>query len=299
MENVRRALPLLFFILLPAAASAQSGFAADNFDLAPGSEDLFSCRSGLIVAGRVEGVLGTGWAWHLLGIDRGDATEWVVEQRMSGFASLAYAPLSSLRLGLSFGGAAFQRGRRTDEAGAAASLEAADGDVWLSALWAPVGGGESIFSSAIETSLRLGTAPPSGLTGDSGAGVKLGGILAMHIGWLRVILNMGLVTRQRTVFRDLEIDDGLYYRLGAEISDLGIPLRFFSELTGETRLNSPFSSRPTEIMETLLGVRLDIGEFGIVLGAGAGLLGAKSPTTRVLLLVKWAAGAEKRDARGE
>jgi hypothetical protein len=283
----------------PAAASAQSGFASDGFDPAPGHEDLFSCRSPIIVPEQVEAALGTDWAWHLLGIDRPDATEWTVEQRLSGFASLAYAPLSSLKLSLSFGGAALQRGRRTDESGAAASLEAADGDVWLSALWAPLGSQDTVLSSAVETGLRLGTAAPSGLTGDSGAGVRTGGILALHIDWLRLILNLGVITRKRTVFRDLEIDDGLYYRLGVEFADLGIPLRFFSELTGETRLHSPFSSRTSQIMETFLGVRLEIGEFGVVVGAGAGLLGARSPAARVLLLVKWAAGGEKRDVQRE
>jgi hypothetical protein len=289
-------------LALPATARSQSFLSADLFEPAPARGDLLATRSAEIVAGRWEIQIGSDWAWHVMGVaeeEPGATTDWIVEHRLNMRVAAGFAPWDFVRLNAGFSGAVWQAGTRTDATGAEVPLESAWGDSWFAATWSPVPSPDSVFSAGLETMLRLPTASGAGLTGNDGIQVQLSGLLSARLDWFRLMANVGLITRKRNQFRDLTRDDGLIYRFGVELGTPDWPVQIGAELSGQSPLAAPFASGQNEFLETLYSVRVNMGPFGIVLGAGLGLLGAGVPAVRGVLLISWANLDEKRNARAE
>jgi len=285
-------------ILLPAgAAHAQEGWPADRLEPSLATGDLLATRTARLVPGRIEVSLGADWAHHLLGrAAPGESTAWIVSHRLSVRAAVAYTPGRSLRLAAGFCGVPLQQGTRTDAAGAAVPLRASMGGSWVAATWAVPDPLVRPLQAAVATSLVLPTAPAAGLAGGEQIEIRMLVLLSGSFWWLRPALNLGVVSRARTRFAELVIDDGLIYRAGIELGPPGWILAATAEIAGEAPLDDPAAGGPQSLLEALVGLKI-IGLWGIEirLGAGFGLMGAGSPACRGLVLARWAAPAEKSD----
>lgn len=297
MGSMRWLLVVLAVLIPAGTARAQAGWPADRLDPAPTVGDLLATRNARLVPGRIEVSLGADFAHHLLGrAATGNGTVWIVSHRLSMRAAVAYTPGRSVRLATGFCGVPLQQGTRTDANGAALPLRASMGGSWLEATWAVPDPLVRPLHAAVATTLVLPTAPAAGLAGGKGPEIRMVALLSGGVWWLRPAVNLGLVSRARTRFAELVVDDGLVYRAGVEFGPPGWCLAASAEIAGEARLDDLIGGGPANLLEALVGLKIS-GLWGleIQLGTGFGLRGAGAPACRGLLLARWTPPAEKTD----
>jgi len=294
MPGMPRITIALFIICIAIDAFAQSSFEVDLLDPAPAVDDLLSTRSPHVIDERVSVRLGSGWCWHLFGIRNPDDTvRWIVRHRLDLWGAVNYSPTGQLRLAAGFSAAAMQQGTRKSETGADVGLAAAMGESWLAVTWAALEADSGSWLAGLQVTLGLPSASRAGLCGDRRPTVEVCALYEARLAWLRLVANLGLATRTRTLFYDLTRDDTIVYRLGAQAGGRSWPFSVSAELSGQTLLQAPFEKRTNDFLESLFGVRLQIGPLGVTAGAGIGLLGAVAPTARAMLIVDWEGFLEK------
>jgi hypothetical protein len=285
-------------LCLPAVCLGQSSLDVDLTRFSPSAHGLLAARAPVLEPGNLEIMLGTDWGHHLFGLRTGDGegTAWIVEHRLSLRAAATYTPTSLVSLSAGFSSAAHQGGSRVNDAGAPVELRAGMGSSWIAALWAlPLP-----LHTGLETALLFPTADPEALCGGNRVDFRVTALLSYRVWLVTAVLNLGVVTRARTRFYDLTRDDGLIYRLGAQV-DLGPwPLAFSAEMAGETPLHAPFSSEVNEFAEALFALRIRcVAGVELSLGAGFGLFGTGVPAARGLLLWRFRGRVQKIDGQGE
>jgi hypothetical protein len=289
-------------VCLPAICRGQSSLDVDLTGFSPSVHGLLSARAPVLEPGSLEIMLGADWGHHLFGIQPTgeDDTSWIVEHRLSFRAAVTYTPTSAVSLSAGFSGAAHQGGTRVNDAGAPVVLRAGMGSSWISALWAiPLPDGLPL-RAGLETALRFPTADPDALCGGERVDFRTAALFSYRIWLVTAVLNLGVVTRARTRFYDLTRDDGLFYRVGAEVGIGRWPLAVSAEVAGETPLSAAFSSGVSEFAEALFALRIRrVAGLDLSLGAGFGLVGTGVPAVRGLVLIRFAGKIQKIDSQGE
>jgi hypothetical protein len=285
-------------LCLPVVCLGQSSLDVDLTVFSPSVHGLLAARAPVLDPGSLEIMLGTDWGHHLFGVrpEGSDGITWIVEHRLSFRAAATYTPSSAVSLSAGFSGAAHQGGTRVNDSGAPVELRAGMGSSWIAALWSlPLP-----LDAGLETALLFPTADPEALCGGKRVDFRATALLSHRIWLVTAVLNLGVVTRARTRFYDLTRDDGLVYRLGAEVGTGPWPLSFSAEVAGETPLSAPFSSKVNEFAEALFALRIRcVGGMDLSVGAGIGLGGAGVPAVRGLVLCRWSGKIQKIDGQGE
>jgi hypothetical protein len=299
---MRVAAVIAVLICLPAVCLGQSSLDVDLTGFSPSVHGLLSARAPVLDPGNLEIMLGADWGHHLFGIqpDKEGATTWIVKHRLSFRAAVTYTPTSAVSLSAGFSGAAHQEGIRTNSSGAPVVLRAGMGSSWIAALWAiPLPDGLPL-SAGLETALWFPTADPEALCGGERVDFRTAVLFSYRIWLVTAVLNLGLATRARTRFYDLDRDDGLIYRAGAELDLDPWPLAVSAEVAGETPLGAVFSAGVNEFSEALFGLRIRcVAGLDLSLGAGIGLAGAGVPAVRGLVLFRFTGKAQKIGGKGE
>lgn len=289
-------------LCLPAVCMGQSSLDVDLTGFSPSIHGLLVARAPVLDPDSLEIMLGTDWGHHLFGVRPAGAqgTTWIVEHRLSLRAAVTYTPTSAVSLSAGFSSAVHQGGTRVNDAGAPVALRAGMGSSWIAALWAiPLPDGVPV-RAGLETTLLFPTAAPDALCGGERVDFRAAALLSYRIWLVTAVLNLGVVTRARTRFYDLTRDDGLLYRLGAEVEIGRWPLAFSAEVAGETPLGAVFSSGVNEFAEALIALRIRcVAGMDLSLGAGFGLQGTGVPAVRGLVLFRFAGKIQKIDGKGE
>jgi hypothetical protein len=289
-------------VCLPAVCPGQSSLDVDLTGFSPSVHGLVAARAPVLEPDSLEIMLGADWGHHLFGIqpEGADGTDWIVEHRLSFRAAVTYTPTSTVSLSAGFSGAAHQGGTRVSDAGAPVALRAGMGSSWIAALWAVPLPENLPLRAGVETTLFFPTAAPDVLCGGERVDFRATALLSYRIWLVTTVLNLGVGTRARTRFYDLTRDDGLLYRLGAEVEMGPWPLAFSAELAGETPLGAVFSSRVDEFAEALFALRIRcVAGMDLSLGAGFGLVGVGVPAVRGLVLARWSGKVQKIDGQRE
>jgi len=288
---IRRArLGLLLLPLLALPVRAQEGIDVDPLPPALGAGDAFTTREARLEPGTAAAGVGLDWSWHLLRDNLATGGEWLADQRLRIFAGGQVVVGRKLRLAVVASYLPWQRGRRYDELGQLEPLGAGSGEAWLTMGWAPLA--TDRVAALLECGLRLPAASPAALAGEPDWGTRFALLLSLR-GWLGSLLaNLGVTTRRRTLFRNLVWDDGWHVSLAGRLGPPGWPLWPVLEMRAEGVLARPGDSTLLAA-QGLAGVRLDLGRYSLLLGAGRGIYGLLTPAWRVFARLAVSAGGEK------
>ena len=289
-------------VCLPAVCLGQSNLDVDLTGFSPSVNGLLAARAPVLDPGTLEITLGADWGYHLFGIQPSgeNDTAWIVKHRLTFRVAVGYTPTSAVSLSAGFTGAAHQEGSRMNSSGAPVALQAGMGSSWIAALWAVPLPEDLPLRVGMETALVFPTAAPDVLCGGNRVDFRAAALLSYRVWLVTAVFNLGVVTRPRTRFYDLTRDDGLLYRLGAEVDIGPWPFAVSAEVAGETPLGAVFSAGVNEFAEALFALRIRcVAGLDLSLGAGVGLAGAGVPAVRGLVLARWSGKIQKIDGQGE
>ncbi|MBW2736414.1 MAG: OmpA family protein [Deltaproteobacteria bacterium] len=290
---------LMAIWVLPAGADAQPGtldFDLQPFHPAATTDGLLTIEGtgiGAHLMPRVAAQLGYLYQ-PLLYNAFGKETEGV-GSRFGGTVALSMGLFNRLELGLALPVVFYQQGEVL--AGAPAVKSAALGALRIMPKVRILGHAMGGFSLAASLGFSVPTAPKGALVG---GGVSFEPAILAAYRRSRWVFNSSAGYRFRREERlfSLQVDDQLFMGVGVRYH-LKKALSVLGEVTLATAADSPFSSSQTSPMLAMVGARYRVGNIGMTLAAGPGLVdGYGAAALRMMVMVDYTPGGVDSDGDG-